>query len=104
MRRIAIIGAGSAGMGMAQQVVEAGKRQGSTIEFVVFERRGNVGGIWQHDADVKDGYLAWESELNTLVPVDQECKKSRRLRYGWEDELGVLPMFEGESNYSGPIQ
>lgn len=95
--RIAIVGAGSAGMGLAQQILEAGAMLGSTIEFVIFERRGNVGGIWQHDAHVKPGYLAWESEQANLIPVDQECKDSRRLRFGWSDELGVLPMFEGKS-------
>jgi cation diffusion facilitator CzcD-associated flavoprotein CzcO len=95
--RIAIIGAGSAGLAMAQQVVEAARMLGSPIGFVIFERRGNVGGIWQHDADVKPGYLAWESEQASLIPATAACKDARRLRYAWEEEVGVGPMFEGES-------
>lgn len=95
--RIAIIGAGSAGLAMAQQVVEAGSMLGSPIEFVVFERRGNVGGIWQHDADVQPGYLAWETERAELVPATEACKDPRRLRYAWQEEVGVGPMFEGET-------
>lgn len=43
--RIAVIGAGSAGLAMAQQALDVGRDQ---VQLVVFEREGHVGGLWHY--------------------------------------------------------
>ena len=94
--RVAIIGAGSAGMTATKQILETAAKSASKVDVVVFERRGNVGGIWQYDEDVKSGYLAWESEQATLQPVEEGGgQRKSRLRYGWENKWPPGAMFDG---------
>src|SRR4051812_15456801 len=40
--QIVVIGAGLAGLGMAKELLEAGRD-----DFVVFERAGDIGGVWR---------------------------------------------------------
>lgn len=45
--RIAVIGAGAAGLAQAKQVLDAFRiPQGPGVELVVFEARRDVGGVW----------------------------------------------------------
>ncbi|WFC98439.1 monooxygenase [Malassezia yamatoensis] len=78
--RIGVIGAGSAGLCMAQQALEiAGDDQ---VEVVVFEQNAQVGGLWRywpdpgpceihaakgHDSTVRAGYADWP-DFAELVP------------------------------------
>ncbi|KAE8234174.1 hypothetical protein CF326_g789 [Tilletia indica] len=51
-RRVAVIGAGSAGLGAAQELNSIINSEGKAVfETVVFERRPQVGGIWVNDDD-----------------------------------------------------
>lgn len=94
--KIAVIGAGSAGLVMAKEIIEASKNCKRAIEFTVFERRDDVGGIWQFDEIVQPGYLAWESDQGDLRAVGKDVEDSRRrLRYGWRDRWPPGPMFDG---------
>lgn len=102
--RIAIVGAGSAGMAMAKQILELG---GGLIHFVLFERRSEVGGIWQYDATPSEGHLAWEDEqavLHHILPHTSiegannrnvEQRSARRLRFAWTSAWQPGPMFDG---------
>lgn len=47
--RVAVVGAGSAGLAMAQQLLEVGRETG--VRPVVFERENVLGGLWQYCAD-----------------------------------------------------
>lgn len=45
--RIAIIGAGAAGLAQAKQVLDAFRTsEGLEVDLVVFEARRDVGGVW----------------------------------------------------------
>lgn len=93
--KVAIIGAGSAGLVMAKEIIEASQSFGKAIDFTIFERRNNVGGIWQFDEIVKPGYLAWESEQADLKPISENMEDARRIRFGWKEEWPPGPMFSG---------
>jgi cation diffusion facilitator CzcD-associated flavoprotein CzcO len=43
-KRIAVIGAGAAGLAQAKQILDA--FQGRTVELVIYEARNDVGGVW----------------------------------------------------------
>jgi cation diffusion facilitator CzcD-associated flavoprotein CzcO len=43
-KRIAIIGAGAAGLAQAKQILDAFPEQ--TVELVIYEARNDVGGVW----------------------------------------------------------
>jgi cation diffusion facilitator CzcD-associated flavoprotein CzcO len=45
-KRIAIIGAGAAGLAQAKQVLDAFRTSDNGVELVVFESRNDVGGVW----------------------------------------------------------
>lgn len=46
-RRIAVIGAGAAGLAQAKQVLDAFKTpQEQNVELVIYESRNDVGGVW----------------------------------------------------------
>lgn len=117
--RVAIVGAGSAGMAMAKQLMDV---SGGTVPFVVYDRRSEVGGIWQYDADVPEGVLAWEDEQAQLHAVPGKsggtqrgtCLQAQggpassssegashaplqrtRLRFAWQGERQPGPMFDG---------
>ncbi|WFD20034.1 non-specific serine/threonine protein kinase [Malassezia caprae] len=49
--RIAVVGAGSAGLAAAQQCRAVARAYGQAIDLVVFERRSSVGGLWQYESD-----------------------------------------------------
>lgn len=49
--RIAVVGAGSAGLAAAQQFRAVANAYHQTIDLVVFERRSSVGGLWQYESD-----------------------------------------------------
>lgn len=49
--RVAVVGAGSAGLAAAQQCSAVARAYGQSIELVVFERRSSVGGLWQYESD-----------------------------------------------------
>lgn len=45
--RIAVIGAGAAGLAQAKQVLDAFRTtQGLNVELVIYEARNDVGGVW----------------------------------------------------------
>ncbi|KAE8213104.1 hypothetical protein CF327_g3330 [Tilletia walkeri] len=50
-RRVAVIGAGSAGLGAAHELLSLSRSGKTDIQFepVLFERRPKLGGIWQYD-------------------------------------------------------
>ncbi|CAD6901446.1 unnamed protein product [Tilletia laevis] len=50
-RRVAVIGAGSAGLGAAHELLSLSRSGKTEIQFepVLFERRLHLGGIWQYD-------------------------------------------------------
>lgn len=95
--RICIVGAGSAGMAMAKQILDIKKQKlGQEIDFVLFERREKVGGIWQYEENVKDPIICLEQDDTTLI----ECKKNNqqtnsRLRLQWQEVWPPGAMFEG---------
>jgi len=45
-RSIAIIGAGSAGLPMLKSLVELPEETRQSLDFVLFEEREDVGGVW----------------------------------------------------------
>lgn len=92
---VAIIGAGSAGMAMTKQLQVASARFQARISFTIFERRSNVGGIWQYDEPQDPGQLARESRDGELVPLNEAHDSSGRLRYGTKGTQRLGPMFEG---------
>ena len=49
MNRIAIIGAGIAGLTTLKALIQAGE------SAMVFEKSGNIGGIWNFNPDLPDG-------------------------------------------------
>lgn len=49
--RVAVVGAGSAGLAAAQQCRAVARAYNKSIELVVFERRSGVGGLWQYESD-----------------------------------------------------
>ncbi|WFD27443.1 monooxygenase [Malassezia nana] len=49
--RIAVVGAGSAGLAAAQQCRAVARAYNKSIELVVFERRSGVGGLWQYESN-----------------------------------------------------
>lgn len=71
-KRVAIIGAGSAGLSMASQLPL------SQFDPVLFERRSEVGGIWQYDAEPGPcrirfdrrgrAYPVWQGKGNAPAP------------------------------------
>lgn len=97
--RICIVGAGSAGMAMAKQILDVQKwcKEEEKIEFVLFERRKEVGGIWQHEQIRQDPILCWEQDDLSLVPCDQAkiSQKRRRVRLQWQEQWPPGAMFEG---------
>jgi hypothetical protein len=97
--RIAVIGAGSAGMTAAKQIVDySAKSGGHAIDFTVFERQSNVGGIWQYFPDNRPGFLAWETDQAELIPIEgigSLAGREGRLRYGWKQEWPPGAMFDG---------
>ncbi|KAJ9093065.1 hypothetical protein QFC21_006558 [Naganishia friedmannii] len=69
-RRIAIIGAGAAGLAQAKQVlVDAAFPQdgdgGDGVELVVFESRNDVGGVWLENPTAGDYVVQSHPETNT---------------------------------------
>ncbi|PWN35910.1 FAD/NAD(P)-binding domain-containing protein [Meira miltonrushii] len=93
--RICIVGAGSAGMTMAKQILDARKQFKQGIEFILFERRDEVGGIWQHEKDIKDPILCWEQDDTSLLPCSKSARQKRRLRLKWQEAWPPGAMFEG---------
>ncbi|WFD23678.1 monooxygenase [Malassezia equina] len=49
--RIAVVGAGSAGLAAAQQCRAVARTHNQAIDLVIFERRSSVGGLWQYEND-----------------------------------------------------
>lgn len=96
--RVAIIGAGSAGMVMAKTLREVARATQRPISYRILERRSHVGGIWQLDADPGSCWLARESTKDGhLSPASSSLASAEqgRLRIGWDGNMPPGPMFQG---------
>jgi hypothetical protein len=95
--RIAVVGAGPAGMAMAKQVQDNSRGQG--VEIVLFERRQEVGGIWQYEEPTQPGRFGWEhSDGSISEAVEKPAAPGRRMRLVCGDGKTWRvpgPMFDG---------
>ncbi|WFD34840.1 monooxygenase [Malassezia cuniculi] len=88
-QRVAIIGAGSAGLVALQQLLEVG---GDTFQPVIFERRADIGGLWNLERD--------PGPCHVVVADDSgnEQGKVARGSYAYSEEgkvHGDSAMYEG---------
>lgn len=67
-QRVAIVGAGSAGLAALQQLLDVGSDSEcelTVFEPVVFERRGDIGGLWNLELDPGPCHVVNASESAT---------------------------------------
>jgi len=84
VRRVAIVGAGSAGLAAALELItlsasnNAGEHQ-TEVDFepVIFERRPHLGGIWQFDADPGECHFVFD-ERGAAHPVSSLVAEGRQ--------------------------
>ncbi|KAJ9112081.1 hypothetical protein QFC22_006380 [Naganishia vaughanmartiniae] len=72
-KRIAVIGAGAAGLAQAKQVLDAFRtHDGVAVELVVFESRTDVGGVWLEDPDAGVYRVNTDPATNTtrIIPAE----------------------------------
>ncbi|MCO5598799.1 hypothetical protein L7F22_052898 [Adiantum nelumboides] len=87
-------------MAMAKQILDVQKefKKEEEIEFTLFERRDQVGGIWQYEQNIKDPILCWEQDDTSLISCEKaEIKQTEksRLRLDWQERWPPGAMFEG---------
>mmetsp|Transcript_70660 Transcript_70660/g.132234 ORF Transcript_70660/g.132234 Transcript_70660/m.132234 type:complete len:447 (+) Transcript_70660:62-1402(+) len=64
-RRVAVLGCGTAGLGAAWAV-----KQYTSCDVVVFERHGNVGGLWLYQDPLTGNHTSMYEGLRVNVPIE----------------------------------
>ena len=79
-----MVGAGPAGMAAAKQILDIAAARGEEIPFAVFERRDEVGGLWQYEEP------RWAGQLSS-EPFGEHGAR----RYRWQSKEAPSAMYEG---------
>ncbi|GHJ89020.1 hypothetical protein NliqN6_5422 [Naganishia liquefaciens] len=101
-KRIAVIGAGAAGLAQAKQILDAFTSPAGLlqVELVIYEARNDVGGVWLEDPDAGPYRVNANASTNTLRIVPAEPGQLMAYRGSpFDDSIPLFPRAHHVQDY-----